>query len=161
MGDTTPDLISLDFNIEETSSGFSAVPAGTYFLTLEKVVAKESKNGNPYLSVTYNVETDEIVDPDTGDSTPVKGRKVFDALFYAEKNLAWKLGQLVKSTGFQTQNDEGKTSFDPQGMIGLTVGAIVERQPMLDSEDNPVVDDDGNPRFNNNIKRYVKPTDVG
>lgn len=93
---------------------FSNVPSrepieeGHYTLRIAKAEEKISKNGNPMLSVEYDI-------------VGMEGRKLWDNYVLTDKAL-WKMQELCKALGYDT---ETALTLDPVDLVGQEVIAKV------------------------------------
>ena len=140
-----PNLVSLEYSRADVENSY-LVPAGTYVATIDDVEIKSSENAGQYMRVYYTIDTDEILDPETGDTISVGGRKFSDAIFYTGDGR--KLTRLMDAIKYEAPEDkEGKLQFEPEAFIGKQVGIVV-----ITKERN---DDSG--RFDNRVQRFIAP----
>lgn len=105
--------LSLGFNLEDVSSTFEPIPAGTYIARIVDVELKKSSKGNDMLSVKWTV-----IDG------PMEGKNFFDNVVLS---VEWKVKQYAELIGVESGNE-----LDTEDLIGAEATVTLEVKDRTD-----------------------------
>lgn len=91
--------ISLGYKLEEQSSSFEPMPAGSYFTKIIKAEVKKSSKGNDMISVQHEIISGEFA-----------GRKVFDNIMLMQES-AFKMKQYAEVMGVESGDEIDTADF--------------------------------------------------
>lgn len=120
-------LTELNFDLAEEAKR-PVAPEGVYELEIQSVEKAVSQKGNPMLVVRLSVIDDEHED-DAGNTIRTRGIGIFDNVTLTA-DAAWKLKQLMSAADVSFTNSQGKTTFNHNELIGRTVRARVNVNPV-------------------------------
>jgi len=102
-------LINLEYNLENVSSTFEALPAATYLCRIMKAELTESSTKKPMLKFEWEVFDGEFT-----------GRKLFDNVVLS---IDWKVKQYAELAGIESGKQLNTEDFlNVEGVLGVSVG---------------------------------------
>lgn len=99
-------LIDLDYNLEDVSSEFEALPVGDYLAKIETCELVKSSTDKPMLKVRWGVMEGEW-----------EGRKLFDNVVL---EVAWKVKQYAEAAGIESGSQIDSSHFiDTEAILAV------------------------------------------
>ena len=112
-------IINLDYDLQDVSSDFEALPIGEYACKLDKCTLVQSSTGKPMLKMEWVVLEGEY-----------EGRRLFDNVVL---EVAWKVKQYAEAAGIES----GK-QLDTQDFEGLEAVLSVQQREYQGSIRNEI-----------------------
>ena len=91
-------IINLDYDLDDVSSSFEALPPDQYPAKLDKCTLVQSSKGNPMLKMEWVVMEGEY-----------EGRRLYDNVVLS---VAWKVKQYAEAAGIESGTELDTKDFD-------------------------------------------------